>query len=208
MTYRCANRPSTLVSVHRDLAHTVPGRSLLRHPHLRIIREIDHQASADLLRTVLGVRLLPNMPRDNSRLIVDGGRPNARPISRTPPPAARRQLISTRSANDNREIAPTATGTTSGITSGITPPASRNHRHATVFDTPATRAASSSTSPSRIPDQNRRRTSTGNPGRPRITPHLTNRCCVDRLNPPGSVVHEWDFRAGPGSKMSGSLVAM
>jgi len=45
---------------------------------------------------------------------------------------------------------------TAGSTTGITPPALRNHRHATDRDTPITSAASPTTSPARINAQHRR----------------------------------------------------
>jgi hypothetical protein len=53
-----------------------------------------------------------------------------------------------------------------GKGSGITPPTCRNHRQATVFDTPTDAAASAITIPDRTADQNPRWTSTEIAGRP------------------------------------------
>ena len=59
---------------------------------------------------------------------------------------------------------------------GITPPTWRNHRHATVIDTPAQEAASATTIPDRIAAQNSRCTATGIAGRPpTLTQHLRHR---------------------------------
>jgi hypothetical protein len=58
---------------------------------------------------------------------------------------------------------------------GITPPTCRNHRQATVIDTPADAAASATTIPDLTAAQKLRCTATGIAGRPpTLTRHLIN----------------------------------
>ncbi|GAB3368591.1 hypothetical protein GCM10027360_38950 [Amycolatopsis echigonensis] len=96
------------------------------------------------------------MLRDSSRDTVDAGRPSARPIARTPWPAARKRAISSRSARLNR------TGPGRRGAFPITPPAWRNNRAPVGAAIPTDHAAGFTATPDRTRSQNSTCTDRGN----------------------------------------------
>ena len=139
---------ATLTIAATDEAQTLPGLGVeaVSVDPTEDVRDLPERVGVVTYRDIV---LGPG-----ARLIVEGERSSALAIDRTPSPAARRQLISSRSWNDRRPTP--ATGQPARNGSGITPPTCQNHRCATVFETPAAAAASAITRPERTPAQNSR----------------------------------------------------